>query len=333
MTEVKKEKLEGLEYDEEGFRISTPPQIAAYKAERLTTESIADLGAGNGIQSLYFARTSKRVISVDNSGERLAISRNNAKKEGITNIEFILGDALDGETIKKVGKVDLVNSDPSRKRSEGRWEFSLLSPNPIDVIEKYKCESFSFDLPPLMPASLIPGNWEIEYLSLYGELKRMLTYVGGAIKFERSALTLPSRKRIVFDYNIERNVNPLRVPLHYIYDLDSSLLVSGLIPEFTHHRDLWLLHSDSQRVLATSEKLVKDPFLFRTYSIIDTAPTVSTLKQKLSKLKAGKVFIRFSIEPSNYYIEKRNLERELNGKRDLYLFKLGEVFYLASKVG
>jgi SAM-dependent methyltransferase len=332
MTEVKKEKLQGLEYDEEGFRISTPPQIAAYKAERLATDNIADLGAGNGVQSLYFARISKRVISVDNDEERIVILRNNAKKEGIANIEFILGDALEGETIKKVGDVNIVNSDPSRKRGGRKWEFTYLSPNPLNVVEKYRSDGFSFDLPPLMPISSIPEDWEIEYLSLYGELKRMLAYVGGAKKFERSALTLPSRKRIVFDHNIERNVNPLGVALRYIYDLDSSLLVSDLIPEFMHHRDLWLLHSDSQRVLMTSEKLAKDPFLFRTYSVLDTALTLATLKQKLSTLKAGKVFIRFPIEPSNYYVEKRNFERGLNGIYEIYLFKVGEVFYLASKV-
>src|SRR5580765_5097729 len=53
---------------------------------------IADLGAGEGLLSELLARRAKKVIAVDNSEKIVAFGANKAKKNGVKNLEFRLGD-------------------------------------------------------------------------------------------------------------------------------------------------------------------------------------------------------------------------------------------------
>ncbi|MDB6026334.1 MAG: Methyltransferase type 11 [Verrucomicrobiales bacterium] len=53
---------------------------------------IADLGSGEGLLSELLARRAKKVIAVDNSERIIAFGEAKAKKNGIKNLEFRLGD-------------------------------------------------------------------------------------------------------------------------------------------------------------------------------------------------------------------------------------------------
>ena len=53
---------------------------------------VADLGAGEGLLSELLARRCKRVIAVDNSKKIVAFGAAKAKKNGLKNLEFRLGD-------------------------------------------------------------------------------------------------------------------------------------------------------------------------------------------------------------------------------------------------
>jgi ArsR family transcriptional regulator len=54
--------------------------------------TVADLGAGEGLLSELLARNCKRVIAVDNSEKLIAFAAAKAKKNGLKNLEFRLGD-------------------------------------------------------------------------------------------------------------------------------------------------------------------------------------------------------------------------------------------------
>jgi ArsR family transcriptional regulator len=53
---------------------------------------VADLGAGEGWLSQLLARRAEKVIAVDNSPKMVAFGRTEAKKKGIPNLEYRLGD-------------------------------------------------------------------------------------------------------------------------------------------------------------------------------------------------------------------------------------------------
>ncbi|MEW6156434.1 MAG: metalloregulator ArsR/SmtB family transcription factor [Verrucomicrobiota bacterium] len=56
---------------------------------------IADLGSGEGLLSELLARRAKKVIAVDNSEKIIAFGAKKAKKNGLKNLEFRLGDLQD----------------------------------------------------------------------------------------------------------------------------------------------------------------------------------------------------------------------------------------------
>lgn len=67
---------------------------------------VADLGAGEGLLSELLARRCERVIAVDNSPKIVAFGAKKAKKSGIKNLEFRLGDLQ--EPPLEPASVDLV---------------------------------------------------------------------------------------------------------------------------------------------------------------------------------------------------------------------------------
>jgi ArsR family transcriptional regulator len=67
---------------------------------------IADLGAGEGAFALLLAERAKKVIAVDTSAKMIGVGREQARRHGIKNIEFRLGD-MEKVPIRDA-KVDLV---------------------------------------------------------------------------------------------------------------------------------------------------------------------------------------------------------------------------------
>ncbi len=57
--------------------------------------TVADLGSGEGLVSELLARRCRKVIAVDNSEKMVAYGANKAKKNGLKNLEFRLGDLQD----------------------------------------------------------------------------------------------------------------------------------------------------------------------------------------------------------------------------------------------
>jgi 2-polyprenyl-3-methyl-5-hydroxy-6-metoxy-1,4-benzoquinol methylase len=67
---------------------------------------VADLGSGEGLLSELLARRAKKVIAVDNSEKMVTFGATKAKKNGLKNLDFRLGD-LENPPIEP-GSVDIV---------------------------------------------------------------------------------------------------------------------------------------------------------------------------------------------------------------------------------
>lgn len=72
----------------------------------LPSITVADLGAGEGLLSELLARRCKKVIAVDNSEKIVEFGVTKAKKNGLKNLEFRLGDLQNPPV--EAGSVDLV---------------------------------------------------------------------------------------------------------------------------------------------------------------------------------------------------------------------------------
>ncbi|MDO4565421.1 MAG: 23S rRNA (uracil(1939)-C(5))-methyltransferase RlmD [Clostridia bacterium] len=85
-------------------------------------ESVADIYCGVGTMSLMIANEAKRVIGIENVAEAITDAKRNAALNGLSNLEFICGDA---ETVlpKRVAdglKLNAAVLDPPRKGCEER---------------------------------------------------------------------------------------------------------------------------------------------------------------------------------------------------------------------
>ena len=67
-------------------------EIGPLLAQLVPRVVVADLGAGEGWLSQLLARRAEKVIAVDNSPKMVAFGRAEAKKKGIANLEYRLGD-------------------------------------------------------------------------------------------------------------------------------------------------------------------------------------------------------------------------------------------------
>jgi ubiquinone/menaquinone biosynthesis C-methylase UbiE len=67
-------------------------EIGPLLAQLVPRVVVADLGAGEGWLSQLLARRAEKVIAVDNSPKMVAFGRAEAKKKGIPNLEYRLGD-------------------------------------------------------------------------------------------------------------------------------------------------------------------------------------------------------------------------------------------------
>lgn len=315
-----------LYFDEWGLRYSTPRLIAQYRAERLKCNTIADISCGVGAQLLFFAGVCDKAYGVEIDKKRALYARLNAKALGLNNLEIIKGDAFNDDVVDRISDADVFFSDPSRPPEEKVRGVDNLEPNPLKVFEKYKdLGDVAFELPPQMPPQRVPLEGEKEYTSLNFKLNRLALYTGGLASSDRSAVSIPSLER-VSNEDEAHNVEGSGKIKSFLYEVDNTVLKAELLPNLLGKLDFeaGLAQSGSRRTLLTADE-ERDSAFLRKYEVLEvTEFSISTVKEALKELGAGKVTLRFSLDPSEYWNVRNALEEGLKGDRWMYLFKIGD---------
>jgi len=329
------ELAEKLYFDESGLRYSTPKIVAEYRADRLKCETIADVSCGVGAQLIFFAMKCNKAYGVEIDKKRALYAKLNAKALGLKNIEIITGDALSDDVVEKVKDADIVFSDPARPPEEEIRTLESLQPNPIQIHEKYHrvTENIAFELPPQMPPERIPLEGEKEYTSLNFKLNRLALYMGELAECGVSAISLPSRERVT---DLDEAIEPERTSKieSFIYEVDPTIMKAGLLPNLLGRLDFntGIVYSDKRRTLLSSDEEANSAFL-RRYSVLKVAKfDIGAIKDALKEVKAAKVTLRFSLNPSEYWSVRKKLEEGLDGERWIYLFKVDEKAILTEPV-
>ena len=101
----------GIQMDRESWYSVTPENIAKSIARRCRCDVIVDGFCGVGGNSIQFAYTCERVISIDIDPEKIRMARENARIYGVEDrIEFIVGDYF--HVVPKLRAVDVVFLSP-----------------------------------------------------------------------------------------------------------------------------------------------------------------------------------------------------------------------------
>ncbi|SMD31278.1 class I SAM-dependent methyltransferase [Picrophilus oshimae] len=311
-------KYNELFFDEYAASYSTPEIPGIYRSKRLKNNDILDLGSGAGMQDIFFSMNS-HVTGIEIDENRYLMSELN-KIPYKSKAEFINGDA--NNFLKEFDGI--IFSDPLRPGSSMERTVNELIPNPLKIISKYK-NKYAFDLPPQMSWDniIIPG--EKEYISINGKLNRLTVYSMDLSLSASSAVMLP-RNLIIRgepgDYKFEKTDVK-----KYIYLPDISIIYARLLNEISHY-DLGLLNHDQRRYILTSYNLYND-FPGEIYRYLFSAHE-NDLVKKLKENDAKRIFFRFNVD--DYYKKKNYIEMELNGSRDIYIFKSDDFLIGAEKI-
>jgi SAM-dependent methyltransferase len=321
----------------EGLQLATPEIVARYIAKRLKTNIIADLGCGIGGQVIFFAKECKKVYAVERNPEKLEYAKENCRLYDVENVEFILGDALSESVKAQVSDADIVFSDPARPISEKERTLENLEPPITEILKNYSdiTPELAFHAPPQMPPARITLDCEREYLSLNGQLNRLTLYFGALSRCERSAVVVPGGAKLCSSDAPPIETGTLR---EYVHEPEPSVVKAGLLNELAQAikesgNDIFFYKSDEKRTLLTSSGLIVSPFIKDTYRVSGkTERDIVKMKEILKSEKAGKVVLRFDIEPEKYWELRKRLEEGLSGNRTLHVFGFGDEVVMGEKI-
>lgn len=120
----------------QSYEQSSSEKLALFKASLLLGETILDLSGGLGVDDWAFAKTFKRVVSIDIDADLNKIVRHNFEKLGVTNIERLDADAYHFVE-NNVNIFDWVYMDADRRSTEKRtYALADTEPNIFKIREK-----------------------------------------------------------------------------------------------------------------------------------------------------------------------------------------------------
>ncbi len=322
------ELAEKLFFDESGYRYSTPSVVAEYRADRLKDYSIADVSCGAGMQLAFFGKKS-RAEGVEIDRKRAYIAALNVMALE-SEAEVYCGDAFEFETCAEV-----VFSDPARPESESMRTLRSLEPNPLKVAEKFASHKLVFELPPQMPPERVDAEMgrlkgEKEYTSLNFRLNRLAFYSKELSDCNVSAVSLPSRERVTSED--ERVSVSAGEKAEIVTEVDKTVVHANLLENLVGKLGIeaWIVFKDARRTVIGVDEVVESAFL-RYYEVVAVEKDLTSCKSALKKLSAGKVTLRFSLNPKEYWSVRRKLEEGLDGEEHYYLFRFGENYVVCRR--
>jgi predicted RNA methylase len=304
-----------------GVEQSSSTNVAVYHAEKFALCSkIADLCCGNGVDLINLAKGKNLVYALDYSNTALSCSKFNAKLLGLNNIIFIQ-DKAEGFS----EQVDGIFIDPDRRPDDRRVIQGIdISPN-FDQIKKI-ISTYKNVVVKLSPVfkyedESIAEDYTWEFISEDGVLKEILLCTGrfATKDINKKAVLLPD---MYFQQtNEEVTVTGIK---KYIYDLDPSIIRSGLVQDLAQSIGGELINK--HLAILTSDKKLANCFI-KAYEVKDIFHYNKKLLQKyIKENEIGKLVVKVKGFPErpNQVIQKLKLK----GKNEslIYLIRMDKEF-------
>lgn len=325
-----------LFFTKEGLRWATPESAARHCASRLKDGPCIDVCCGQGGQALFLAMECDRVMAFDIDPLNCLIARSNAKALGIANIEVHQLDCLSTEAVGLAKKCIHVFSDPARPPGSHERTLEELRPDPRQVMRAYgkTAEGFCFELPPYINGERITFPHEAEYVSLDGRLNRLNIYTGRLAKQTRSAVVLPGGESISGPKTSPpEGGDGIPFPERYMFELDHTVVKAGLVGVLMGAlgHEARYLELDDRRSVILSNGPLSSPFFTGRYHILGFSPDPHSVVTALKEQGAGKVTLRYKVDPQSYWNERTRLEKGLTGHVWVHLFMKGS-YILAERM-
>ncbi len=306
---------------------STPEIVARYRSSRLKGSSIVDIGSGAGMQSIFFGLNST-VQGIEESEKRYLLSLLNLREFGELPVQFVNGKYPGNAEFITADRDTTLYSDPLRG-SGRKSDPQTLEPDPRSIVQYYgdRVKGFVFDIPLMMNPDNLEIRGETEYISVDGILSRATLYSSPLAEASRSAVLLPSGLRLTGEPRttiFKDGIEPaLVIP-------DPAIVKANILYMVTEGRQLYLVHSDSRRLVLASRDHDWD-IPGEHFDMISLCSEQS-LRSEIARLKPSKVIPRYSIPPETYYRFVNSLEYDTDEPNLLYLIKYGGKIAICRKI-
>ncbi len=305
-------QAEAMYFIREALEQATSEAVGRYHAQRYAGQPrVADLGCGVAGDTVHLAARSE-VTAVDRDGVRLLMARENLKAYG-ADARLVLADLAAPSMLKSLGlERHAIFCDPSR-REAGRRRFhtQAYSPRLEQVLawrERWPTRPMGVKLSPGVDLRELPQtDGEVEFISLAGELKEAMLWLGPLAGAPHRATLLPQGVSMTAS---SAEAAPLREPRAVLYEPDPAVMRAGLVAELA--RQLEAAQIDPDIAYLTSDDVMATPFA-RAYSLEAAMPFgLKALREWLRARGIGRVVIKKRGSP----LEPQALERALRLRGD-----------------
>lgn len=277
--------------------------VATHTARRFAGRSwVADLGCGLGGDALALSR-SAHVLAVDIDPLAVLLTQANAQALGA-------GDRLQtlrADTRHPAWRLPAAWADPGRRAGDRRlFDPDRLQP-PLSVmldLHRSGIADMGIKLMPGLPHTTIPAEAEAEWISLCGELKEAVLWLGSLARTgRRRATVLPANAEIVAA-GAQADCRP---PGTWLYEPDPAVIRAGAVGDLAVLLGLWQI--DAEIAYLSGDELKPTPFA-RAWPVIEHLPfDLKALNRRLQVLEGEVVAVKKRGSP----IEPEAFRRRLSG--------------------
>lgn len=262
------------------------PLVSVYRSAEVQGQQVIDAGCSIGADSLALAQAGHAVIGMDLDPLRVALARLNAAALGLA-VDFVVGDVT--ETLPEG---DSVFFDPARRDAAGRrlHEVEQYQP-PLSTLKRWSARKIAVKLSPAVALSQLAAyGGSVEFISVSGELKEAILWLGYAERPAFKATLLQGEQRHHWQSGMERISAPLDQPRGWLLEPDPALLRAGLVGDLAVQ--LGAAQLDSTIAYLTRETLPDSPWV-RGWRIRDWMPFhLKRLRAYLRENNVGRVTVK-----------------------------------------
>lgn len=293
-------------FTREGLEQASSEMVARHRARRYESERmVADLCCGIGGDLIALA-PGREMLAVDRDPLHARIAELNESVCGHTHIEVRCEDVTRTD-LRDVGAVFV---DPARRRG-GRRELQPEGSSPplswcLTLADT--TAAVGIKAAPGVPRELAPPGWELEFISVAGDLKEGVFWSPGLASAPRRATLLPEGHTLLPEPGPEVKC---ALPGEYLLDPDPAVTRAGLVQELARSLNAWKL--DPEIAFLSTDSPVRTPFA-RTLRVEESLPwSLKSLRGSLRRLDVGAVDIRKRGSPVD--VEELRSRLKLDGSR------------------
>lgn len=289
----------------EALEQATPFEVSTYRAERYRSQfspaCIVDLGCSIGSDTMALTSIAP-TLGIDRDPLRLRMAYANLDTfsnmpelaKDVHQVCFLQANLMNPLPITSQASTALF-FDPARRANQRRiFSVDDYQP-PLSMIGEWLPQF------PALGVKLSPGvdlselaeyQAEIEFISLYGELKECVLWFGPLRNTARRATLLPSRAQMASEElaSISEPAAQLSPPQSFLYEPDPAILRAGLVRSLAEQINAAQLDPDIAYL--TSRELTPTPFA-RAWLIEDWFPfQLKRLRSHLREHGIGKVTVK-----------------------------------------